>query len=167
MILISPYAKQMRNGQQHPKNYPWWKEVVSQINEEIIQVGVIGETPIVPDCRQSLPLPELAKLVDECKTWIAVDSFLQHFAWDRKKYGVTIFAQSDPFIFGHRENTNLLKDRKYLREQQFWLWEQCDYNEDAFVAPEVVLKALRKFDVNIKNDKHISMPLRFTTTKMV
>ena len=150
MILLSPYAKQMRNGQLHPKNYPWWEEVISHVDEEIIQVGVVGETQLVPTCKQSLPLAELAELVDECKTWVTVDSFLQHFAWDRKKYGVAIFAQSDPFIFGHPENVNLLKDRKYLREQQFWLWEQCEYKEDAFVSPETVLEALKKFDVNIR-----------------
>ena len=150
MILLSPYAKQMRNGEKHPKNYPWWEEVISHIDEEIIQVGVTGETPLVDNVQLSLPLPELAKLVDECKSWVTVDTFLQHFAWDRKKYGVAIFAQSDPLIFGHSENYNLLKDRKYLREKQFWLWEQCAYIEEAFVSPSKVLEALQAFDVNIK-----------------
>ena len=53
-----------------------------------------------------------------------------------------LFGQSDPLIFGHPENINLLKDRKYLREQQFWWWEQCEYKEDAFVRPEEVIKYL-------------------------
>jgi ADP-heptose:LPS heptosyltransferase len=150
MILISPYAKAMRNGKAHPKNYPWWQEVIDQIDEPIIQVGTLGETQLVPDCRHGLSLTELEVLVKEAKTWISVDSFLQHFAWDLEKYGVVIFAQSDPVIFGHPENTNLLKDRRYLRDKQFWLWEQCDYNEDAFVRPEVVLAALKTFNVNMK-----------------
>ena len=43
MIIISPYSKPLRNGLNNPKNYPYWKELISLINEEIIQVGVDGE----------------------------------------------------------------------------------------------------------------------------
>lgn len=150
MIIISPFAKQMRNGMPHPKNYPWWPEVLARIDDYIIQVGVEGETQLVPDFRKNLPLAELGRLIDECTTWLSVDTFLQHFGWDRKKYGIAIFAQSDPNIFGHPENTNLLKDRSYLRERQFWLWEQCEFNADAFVAPDVVLAALSRFNVKLK-----------------
>lgn len=150
MILLSPFAKPMRNGESHPKNYPWWEEVVSRIDEEIIQVGSSGESLFVKDSKQGLSLDELGLLVDQCKTWLSVDSFFQHFCWERKKPGIAIFAQSDPNIFGHPENINLLKDRKYLREQQFWLWEQCEFNADSFVKPDIVLEALKKFDVNIK-----------------
>ena len=58
--------------------------------------------------------------------------------------------ESDPVIFGHPENVNLLKDRKYLREKQFWLWEQCEFNADAFVTSDVVLEALESFGVELK-----------------
>lgn len=150
MILIAPHAKNMRNGQPHPKNYPWWREVISAIDEEIIQVGYPGEEALVENCKQGLPLTELAELVKECKTWMALDSFFQHFCWDIGKPGVVIFGQSDPVIFGHPENVNLLKDRKYLREKQFWLWEQCTFNADAFVSPDVVIDALKQFDVKLK-----------------
>lgn len=147
MIILSPYAKFMRNGEKHPKNYPYWEEVLSKINEHVIQVGVNGEQQLVNDFRKNLPLYELALLVKDCKTWVSVDSFFQHFCWDIGKPGVAIFGQSDPNIFGHPENINLLKDRKYLRDKQFWIWEQAEYNEDAFVGPDVVLDALRKLGV--------------------
>lgn len=150
MILVSPFAKQMRNGKPHPKNYPWWKEVISRIDEEIIQVGVEGEEQLVPDFRKGMSLADLKDLVLQCKTWMSVDTFLQHFCWDLNKPGVVIFAQSDPVIFGHPENTNLLKDRTYLREKQFWLWEQCDFRENAFVKPDVVVAALKKYNVKLK-----------------
>lgn len=142
MILISPYAKRLRNGQQNPKNYPWWPELVSMISEPIVQVGVSGEQQLVGDFRQNLSLQELKTLVLECRTWISVDSFFQHFAWDIGKPGIVLFGQSDPLIFGHPENVNILKDRKYLREKQFWLWEQCECNDDAFVRPEEIIKFL-------------------------
>lgn len=149
MIIISPYAKMMRNGQTHPKNYPYWQEVIATIKEPIIQVGVEGEPQLVSDFRKNLPLNVLAELVAECKTWISVDSFFQHFCWDIKKPGIAIFGQSDPIIFGHPENTNLLKDRKYLREKQFWIWEQCEFVQDSFVEPAVVTEALKKFKVEL------------------
>jgi ADP-heptose:LPS heptosyltransferase len=142
MIIISPYSKQLRNGQNNPKNYPYWKELIKLIQEPIIQVGINDEKQLVEDFRQNLSLNELKDLILQCRTWISVDSFFQHFAWDVGKYGIVLWGQSDPNIFGHPENINLLKDRKYLREKQFWWWEQCEYNEDAFVKPEEILKYL-------------------------
>jgi ADP-heptose:LPS heptosyltransferase len=138
----------MRNGQKHPKNYPYWEEVLKHINEPVIQVGVEGEAQLVSDFRKNLSLAELGKLVNESKTWLSCDSFIQHFCWDLGKPGIVVFGQSDPNIFGHPENINLLKDRKYLREKQFWIWEQAEFIEEAFVTPDVVIDALKKFGVD-------------------
>jgi ADP-heptose:LPS heptosyltransferase len=148
MIIISPYAKFMRNGEKHPKNYPYWKEVIARIREPIVQVGVNGEAQMVDDFRTNLPLYQLSLLVNECKTWVSVDSFFQHFCWDIGKPGIAIFGQSDPNIFGHSQNINLLKDRKYLRDKQFWIWEQASYIEEAFVEPDIVIQALKHFGVD-------------------
>ena len=146
MILISPYAKALPSGRKHPKNYPYWPELIDQIQKStstpLIQVGISGEPQLLPDYRVDLTLEELGTLVDSCKLWISVDSFFQHFCWDRGKYGIVLWGQSDPNIFGHPENINLLKDRKYLRKNQFWLWEQCEANDEAFVRPEIVLNNL-------------------------
>lgn len=142
MILIAPYAKKLRNGKENPKNYPYWNKLISLIDEPIVQIGIKNEIQLVDDFRQNLSMSELKELVLECRTWISVDSFFQHFAWDLGKYGVVLWGQSDPLIFGHPENTNLLKDRKYLREKQFWLWEQCEYRDDVFVEPDEVIKHL-------------------------
>jgi ADP-heptose:LPS heptosyltransferase len=142
MIIISPYSKPLRNGLENPKNYPYWEELITQIKEPIVQVGVDEEKQLVEDFRKNLTIPELRTLIGECRTWISVDSFFQHLAWDCGKPGIVVFGQSDPQIFGHPENINILKHRFYLREQQFWWWEQCDYKEDAFVKPAEVLKYL-------------------------
>jgi ADP-heptose:LPS heptosyltransferase len=149
MLIISPFAKQMRNGEQHPKNYPHWKTLIEGFNQRygdhIVQVGVTGEEHLVEDVRHNLSLPDLASLIKESTTWIALDSFVQHYGWDLGKRGIALWGQSDPIIFGHPENINLLKDRKYLREKQYWLWEQAVFNADSFVEPEVVLDALGEF----------------------
>jgi ADP-heptose:LPS heptosyltransferase len=140
MILISPWAKKLRNGENNPKNYPFWKELISLIDQPIVQIGIEGEEQLVEDFRTNLPLEQLKTLLFYSQTWISVDSFFQHLAWDLGKPGIVLWGQSDPNIFGHPENINLLKDKKYLREKQFWWWEQCEYNADAFVTPEEVLK---------------------------
>lgn len=135
----------MRNGKPHPKNYPWWPELVAMLlaqGHELTQVGVSGELQLVSDFRTNLRLVELEALVKQHDTWIGVDSFGQHFCWSLGVRGIVLFGQSDPNIFGHNENINLLKDRKYLREKQFWLWEQAEFIEESFVDPGAVVQSL-------------------------
>lgn len=140
-ILIFPWAKILRNNQRHPKNYPWWPELIKllqQSGHHVTQVGLAGEPQLVTDFRTNLPIAELEKLILEYDTWFSVDSFGQHLAWSVGKKGIAIFGPSDPNIFGHHENINVLKDRKYLRERQFWWWEQDQFREDCWVEPEKI-----------------------------
>ena len=140
MILISPYSKKLVNGKQNPKNYPYWKELIKLINEPIIQVGIDGEEQLVPEFCKNLPIARLKELIAECRTWIGCDSFFQHLAWDCKKPGIVLWSVSDPLIYGHSENINLLKSRNYLATNQFLWWDFTEYNLDAFVLPEEVVK---------------------------
>jgi len=144
MIIISPYAKNLINGKRNPKNYPYWKELIAQIKEPVIQVGIEGEEQLVEDFRKNLPISELRKLVQECRTWISCDSFFQHLGWDEKKQGIVLWSVSDPLIFGHPENINLLKDRSNLAENQFLWWEFVEHKNDRFVKPKEVLAHLYK-----------------------
>ena len=144
MIIISPFSKKLRTEkpQPNPKNYPHWKELISLINEPIVQVGVEGEEQLVEDFRKNLSIPELSALIGECRTWIGVDSFFQHLCWDLKKPGIVLWGQSDPNIYGHPENTNLLKGREYLMQNQFLMWEMVPYRKDCFVSPKEVIQFL-------------------------
>jgi ADP-heptose:LPS heptosyltransferase len=142
MILIHPFAKPLQNGKKNPKNYPYWKELIALIDDHIIQVGVDGEEQLVNDFRKNLSFPELRKLIQECNKWIAVDSFFQHLAWSVGKSGIVLWSVSNPEIYGHRENTNLLKDKVYLAQNQFLWWDYVDHNANAFVSPEIVLQHL-------------------------
>ncbi len=142
MIIISPYAQKLKSGKENPKNYPYWKELLQLINEPIVQIGVEGETPLVDDFRKNLPLNEIKTLLSECKIWIGCDSFLQHLAWLEKKRGIVLWSVSDPLIFGHPENINLLKDRKNLAENQFLWWEFVEHKKEYFVEPNEVIKSL-------------------------
>ena len=151
MIIIAPYAKKLQNGKNNPKNYPWFKELVELIqttNELIVQVGVDGEEQLVPDFRKNLPFIELRQLIKDCRTFVGVDSFFQHLAWEESKPGIVLWSVSDPLIFGHLEHTNLLKDRANLATNQFLWWDFVEHNNDAFVKPKEVFKHLQN-----KHDK--------------
>ena len=142
MIIIAPYAQKLRNGKENPKNYPHWEELIKQIDEPIIQVGVAGEKQLVEDFRTNLPINCLRQLLKDCRTWISVDSFFQHLGWDEGKQGIVLWGPSDPLIFGHPENINLLKSRDCLAPNQFLWWEQTEHLAERFVDPSEVLKHL-------------------------
>ena len=143
MIIISPYSKALLSGKQNPKNYPHWKELIAMIDEPIVQVGIEGEAQLVSDFRKNLPITELRKLIQECRTWISCDSFFQHLGWDEGKKGIVLWGVSDPLIYGHPENINLLADKKYLAENQFLWWEFVEHQNERFVKPEIVLEHLK------------------------
>jgi len=144
MIIIAPYAQKLRTGKLNPKNYPYWKELIAMIDEPIIQVGVEGEEQLVNDFRKNLSMNELCALLKECRTWISCDSFLQHLGWDQGKKGIVLWGPSDPLIFGHPENINLLKDRSYLVKNQFLWWEATEHQNERFVEPHIVLEYLKE-----------------------
>ena len=144
MIIIAPYAQKLRTDKENPKNYPYWEELLKQIKEPIIQVGVEGEKQLVPDFKKNLPIPALRELLRQCRTWIGVDSFFQHLAWDEGVPGIVLWGPSDPLIFGHSKNINLLKNRSYLVENQFIWWEATEHKNDRFVKPKEILKYLEE-----------------------
>jgi len=149
-VLISPFAQLLRNGKENPKNFPYWEDLIGLMKQAGITVIQIGSTkdkqlPGVDVFKQNLRLSEIKDLVTECDTWISVDSFLQHLcAYHKLQRGIVIFSQSDPKIFGYTRNINMLKDKRYLRDKQFWLWEQCDYKQEAFVSAQEVMDTLLK-----------------------
>jgi hypothetical protein len=145
MILISPYAQRLKSGNINPKNYPYWQELISIIDEPIIQVGIEGEQQLVADFRKNLSIDALRQLIRECKTWVSCDSFIQHLAWDEGKKGIVLWSVSDPLIFGHPENVNLIKSRDHLSSNQFLWWEYVPHRSDVFVEPEIVAKAIADF----------------------
>jgi ADP-heptose:LPS heptosyltransferase len=144
MILIHPYAKKLISGKENPKNYPYWEELIQKIPKSIhiVQIGIEGEKQLVDDFRKNLPINQLRQLIKDCRIWIGVDSFFQHLAWSESKAGIVLWSVSDPLIYGHTANNNLLKDRVYLAKNQFLWWENTEHNPDAFVKPKEVIKFL-------------------------
>lgn len=141
-VIISPFSRPLRNGKRNPKEYCWWIEVIQSLKDKglyVIQIGAPGEIQLTDDFRPGLKLKELAELMLQCRTWIAVDNFMPHFGALNKKPGIVLWGKSDPLIFGHSQNHNLLKSRSFLRKNQFGIWEEEEYSPDVFVAPEEVI----------------------------
>lgn len=136
-IIISPYAQKLRPPKEketNAKNYPYWPELLELLKgHEILQLGVQGEKPLITNCKFNFPLQSIERFVKDCDFFISIDSFLPHMAYYLGKRGVVLWGQSDPNIFGYDNNLNILKDRKYLRPDQFNIWEPVKYNPDAFV----------------------------------
>ena len=103
----------------------------------------MGETVLkgVTAIKHNLSPQDLLDLIKDCNAWFAVDNFFQHFATYYKiPNGFVMFGQSDPNIFGYPQNTNILKNRKYLRPDQFGFWWDRPYIKEAFLEPEEVIK---------------------------
>lgn len=143
-IVISPFSKRLINGAKSPKDFPAWHDFVGKIKSygaTVIQVGMSDEESIGADKRLSnLATDGLLDVLKGCDLWISVDSFVQHFAWFHGIYGIVLFSQSDPFIFGHKENLNVLKHRKYLRKNQFASWSEATAWPESFVSVDELIK---------------------------
>ena len=145
MIIIAPCSRPLLNGKKNPKDYPYWKELCELLIKEgydLVQIGREKDIKYVEDFRV-LNINELEKLLNECDTYITIDSFFQHLGWYKEKKGIVIFSISDPLIFGHKENINLVL-RKNLRPNQFDIYENEQYKEEVFVKPEIVVKEVKR-----------------------
>lgn len=147
-IILSPYTNPRRDGKINAKDYPYWPWLVELLapSHELIQIGRSGEKPLVPQTLWDLPMKNLADLVANCDTFIAVDNFMQHFMKCHfpEKPGIVLFGPSDPSLFGYKHNLNLYAGKQYFRHFQFDAWEAQEANDKAHVEPFVVLKALRQ-----------------------
>src|SRR5947208_5903592 len=146
-ILFAPYARPLRNNNVNAKNYPHAKALVDLLCEHkhlVTQIGVEGETQVAPDFFKNLSFKDVSTQLRANDTFISVDSYLQHHAWLLGVWGVVLWGQSDPLIFGHAGHINLLKDRKYLRPDQFNTYEGLACLDEAFVRPSAVLEAVEK-----------------------
>lgn len=130
-------------GTHKAKCYPYWNELVLLLSEHYrcIQVG-IGAYERIPGCEYvwDKPLKEVEDLALDVGYFIAIDNFLHHMAYQFKIPGVVIWGPSDPLIFGYESQGNIIKDRKYLRKDQFgfyrdYIWE---HDKDGWYSAEEV-----------------------------
>jgi ADP-heptose:LPS heptosyltransferase len=122
-----PCERKLRNGEKNPRDYPYWNELLSSLEEHSVVI-----------CNDKMPLPQLELYLKSFDLVLTIDSFIQHFCWYHNVPTVVIWGTSDPNIFGHKENYNLLLNRNTLREKQFDIWETEKYNPDVFPDAKTV-----------------------------
>jgi ADP-heptose:LPS heptosyltransferase len=131
-IIICKNVKPLKNGKRNPKDYPYWDELIDLLKGHSIYILNVD-----------LPLDDLEALILDSDFFVSIDSFFQHFAWSVGKRGAVIFSVTDPLIFGHKTNINIIKNRSFLRKNQFLFMEQEPYNVLAFESPENVYGILQ------------------------
>lgn len=132
LVLIARGVRPLRNGNRSAKDYPFWNELIEKL-KAYYEVKEITE----------MPLDDLETFIKSSLTVICCDSFCQHFCWSIGKRALVLWGKSDPEIFGHPENINLLKDKKYLRPDPYRWWEDVPYQPEAFVSHDEVIKSLK------------------------
>lgn len=152
-IIISPYSSKHPEGKKfrNSKDYPWWNELILEIkkldNYHVIQIGVLGEKELsnIDDFLINKTISELKDVLYMSCWWISVDNFFHHFAHYYGRKGFVLFGPSDPNIFGYSKNINILKNRRYVREDTWGYWKDCIYNEEAFCSPYQVISVLNQY----------------------
>jgi len=144
-IIISPYSRGLSNS----KNYPYWTEVISLLKGyNIIQLGLGGEPVFTGTSFMDEPLNKVEDLLMKVGIFISVDNFLPHMADYLGVRGVVLFGPSDPEIFGHSTHINLLKDRKFLRGDQygFYMGYTWGHSQEGWVKPDEIIRAVKKVE---------------------
>jgi len=153
-VIISPYSSNLKSFglDKNPKDYPWWKEIVSFLKEKkikVIQIGTSIEPQISDDVDEflvNMPFEYILDLLNKCKFWMSVDNFLQHLAefTNPHKKGIVLWGKSNPKIFGYSHNYNLYLSQSCFRKEQFLYWYLDKWDENVFVKPEVVINFIKE-----------------------
>ena len=149
-IIISPYARALPIKKRNAKNYPWFKEIVEELNKigyYVIQIGTKEEKEIegVKEFIKNKTIEEIAKILKDSYLWISVDNMVQHLANTINKRGIVIYGKSNPKNFGYSQNINVIKDEKYFRKDQFSWWMNEDFDDNVFVKPDKIIEIVKDF----------------------
>jgi hypothetical protein len=146
-IILQPYAAIPKNATElgkNPKDWPYFNELVAAMPEhEFVQIG-FGDKPIVGAEQFVGTRNDILRLLRDADTFVCVDTWLQHLATlHAAKRGVVIFTRSQPYMFGHRSNINLLKSYMYVLSP-YIRWDAIDYTSAAFIGVDKVIQAIKE-----------------------
>jgi ADP-heptose:LPS heptosyltransferase len=146
-ILLQPYSAIPTDAKElgkNPKDWPFFNELIEAMPQhQFIQIGV-GNKPYNGAAVINTDRKGVIQLINECDTWICVDTWLQHVATlTCKKRGIVIFSRSEPKMFGHPQNINLLKSQMYVQDP-YKMWLAANYSAAAFVSVDKVVEAVNE-----------------------
>lgn len=163
-IIIHPFSSCLPSGKTNAKNFPHWERLIDLLQQDghdIMQIGVTGEKQLVKDFRPDLNQEQHKEMIQFADTFICVDSWYQHFAqcFRPELKGIVLWSQSNPQIFGYKNNYNLFMDKKYFRPLQFDIWHKVEFDSKAFVSADFVLAKVRTLQQS--NMKDFIYPKQF------
>jgi len=103
-------------------DYEWWYNLISALpNCNFFQVGTKQGSDIVSriipdfdiqvsnryDLRDKFSLRQIAYLLEQTNTFVAIDSIITHLSLHSNKTGIVIWGSSNPKTHGHIHNINL------------------------------------------------------------
>jgi hypothetical protein len=147
-IIVSPWSRHKDNA----KNYPYWNKLMFGLATKgwgLTQLGICDERKLDGcDYKWNLSLSDVEELVRAVGYFISCDNFLHHLAYSIGVQGVVLFGPSDPLIFGYPTQLNVLKNRDWLRKDQFgfykdYVWE---HSREGWYEAEEVLKIMEDSD---------------------
>lgn len=151
--LAQAFVAQFR--QKYANIYPGIKIVQIGLEQEAQLSGVINM------CK--LPSRLLFPLVKYCKSYVLIDSCIQHVAASFDKKGVVLFGGTSPKRLGYANNTNLVPEslckNPYCHRSDFYghlggKEQDCAYNYSCMTySPEHVLDELSKILDNRETQK--------------
>ena len=117
-VPVIQYADTERTGsagkRTHTKDWvkDRWEVLVKEIKAKgykVMQVGGANEEQIEAcDVKMfGISYRLTMALLEQCKTWISVDTFLGHGGHAVHKPGIVLYGATDPKMFGHKTNVNI------------------------------------------------------------
>jgi len=127
VVIIQPFGATVvyERDKKITNNKDWFVDYWTVVNKvlsekyNVIQVGSSNE-PNLKYCynlQGKISIRQTIGLINECKTYISVDSFVGHSGAALNKKGIVLFGRSNPHIVGHSGNINL------------WVENSCDKND--------------------------------------
>lgn len=168
-IYISPFSKPLRNEKYNSKNLKpeKWDNIVKIFKDKnfnIFQIGQGSEYKIknVDTYIFDKNFWDLKNIINNDNILISVDNFFPHFVnyinFINSKKNLTkmnvIWSKSNPNIYGYKYNNNIFKNEKYFRslnqgvDNQFSIWEYCEYDENSFLDEETIVNKILEFEKN-------------------
>ena len=153
-VLIAPFSKPLpADGggmRPSPKDYPWWNELLAELNQKgeyrFEQISTKDQPRLtgVHKYHDNIPYSEMYKLVNDCDFFISVDTLIPHIANLARKRGVVIWGMGHPRFFGYSMNLNILKDEKFVRpiEHTWLVWHGVPTTTECWELPGVVAKLI-------------------------
>lgn len=147
-ILIAPFSRMLETGKPNPKNWPHWYRVCKSLELAGHQVYQTGQDYEPRVCSEFVGLlPQKTALLDlrAYDLCLCVDTWLQHAARAAGVPCVVVWTATDPAIYSHAANVNVIAAEPRYAKLQYAKMEELEKAEPGMFpgpTPEAVLQTV-------------------------